>query len=76
MGKVVSEYNLLSYRSRFIAAVSEGLSDTEAGRTFDGEQVFAELLRELRRKNPRKARPRTPRTRVSDLRVARRGRQT
>lgn len=52
------EYDLLSYRSRFIDAVNEGLADTEAGRTYDGEQVVAELLSELRRKKPRKARAR------------------
>jgi len=52
------EYDLLSYQSRFIEAVNEGLADTEAGRTYDGEQVVAELLSELRRKKPRKARTR------------------
>jgi prevent-host-death family protein len=48
------EYDLLSYRSRFIDAVNEGLADTEAGRTYDAEEVFAELLSEIRRKKPRK----------------------
>jgi len=52
------EYDLLSYRSRFVDAVSEGLADVEAGRTYDGEQVVAELMSELGRKKPRKARPR------------------
>jgi prevent-host-death family protein len=48
------EYDLLSYQSRFVEAVNEGLADTEAGRTYDGEQVVAELLSELGRKKPRK----------------------
>jgi antitoxin YefM len=52
------EYDLLSYRSRFVDAVSEGLADAEAGRTYDGEQVVSELLGELGRKKPRKARAR------------------
>ena len=52
------EYDLLSYRSRFVDAVSEGLADAEAGRTVDGEPVVSELLGELARKKPRKARAR------------------
>jgi prevent-host-death family protein len=52
------EYDLLSYRSRFIDAVNEGLADTEAGRTYDAEQVFTELLSELGRKKPRRGRAR------------------
>jgi PHD/YefM family antitoxin component YafN of YafNO toxin-antitoxin module len=52
------EYDLLSYRSRFVEAVSDGLGDAEAGQTFDGEPVVKELLSELGRKKPRKARAR------------------
>jgi prevent-host-death family protein len=50
------EYDLLSYRARFVDAVKEGLADTEAGRTYDSEQVFSELLSDLaprkRRRSP------------------------
>ena len=52
------EYDLLSYRSRFIEAVNEGLADTEAGRTYDADEVFAEVLSELKRKKPRRVRAR------------------
>ncbi|HEX4421032.1 MAG TPA: type II toxin-antitoxin system Phd/YefM family antitoxin [Kofleriaceae bacterium] len=52
------EYDLLSYQSRFVEAVHEGLADVEAGRTHDGEEVIADLLDELRHKKPRKARSR------------------
>jgi len=52
------EYDLLFYRSRFVEAVSEGLADAEAGRTYDGEQVFTELMSELGRKKPRRVRGR------------------
>jgi prevent-host-death family protein len=52
------EYDLLLYRSRFVDAVSDGLADAEAGRTYDGEQVMSELLSELRPKKPRKSRTR------------------
>jgi prevent-host-death family protein len=52
------EYDLLSYRSRFVDAVSDGLADADAGRTYDGEQVVTRLLSELGRKKPRKARAR------------------
>jgi prevent-host-death family protein len=52
------EYDLLSYRSRFVEAVNEGLADAEAGRTYDGEQVITELLGEIGRKKPRRARTR------------------
>ena len=52
------EYDLLSYKSRFIEAVSEGLADIEAGRTYDADQVFAELKNELAGKKHRKARTR------------------
>jgi prevent-host-death family protein len=50
------EYDLLSYRSRFIEAVNEGLADTAAGRTHDAEEVFSELQSELGRKERRGAR--------------------
>jgi prevent-host-death family protein len=52
------EYDLLLYRSRFADAVSDGLADAEAGRTYDGEQVVRELLGELGRNKPRKPRAR------------------
>ncbi len=52
------EYDLLLYRARFVDAVSDGLADAEAGRTYDGEQVVGELLSELRPKKPRKPRTR------------------
>jgi prevent-host-death family protein len=52
------EYDLLSYQSRFIEAVTEGLADVEAGRTYDADQVFAELKSELAGKKQRKARRR------------------
>jgi prevent-host-death family protein len=52
------EYDLLSYKSRFLEAVTEGLADVEAGRTYDADQVFAELKNELAGKKHRKARPR------------------
>jgi prevent-host-death family protein len=52
------EYDLLSYQSRFIDAVNQGLADVEAGRTVDGEDAIGELLGELRRKQPRRPRAR------------------
>jgi len=52
------EYDLLSYQSRFVEAVNEGLSDTEAGRTYDAEEVFTEVLSELGHKKPRRVRAR------------------
>jgi len=52
------EYDLLSYRSRFINAVSEGLADAEAGRTVDGEQAISQLMREILPRKPRRARAR------------------
>src|SRR5262245_15573215 len=52
------EYDLLSYRARFLDAVSEGLADVQAGRTVDGEQAISELLREVAPKKPRRARAR------------------
>jgi len=52
------EYDLLSYKSRFIEAVNEGLADVKAGRTYDADQVFAELENELAGKKRRKARRR------------------
>jgi prevent-host-death family protein len=52
------EYDLLSYRSRFVDAISEGLADTDADRTDDAEQVFTTLLGEMRRKKPHRARSR------------------
>jgi prevent-host-death family protein len=55
------EYDLLSYQSRFIEAVNEGLADVEAGRTVDAEEAFAELIGELESKYPRKRHARAPR---------------
>jgi len=55
------EYDLLSYQSRFIEAVNEGLADVEAGRTVDAEDAFAELIGELETKSPRKRHARAPR---------------
>src|ERR1043165_742783 len=52
------EYDQLSYRARFLEAVSEGLADVEAGRTYDADEVFAELKNELARKKHRKTRTR------------------
>lgn len=52
------EYDLLSYRSRFVEAVNEGMADVQAGRTYDGEQVMSELLTELGLKKPRRSRAR------------------
>jgi len=52
------EYDLLSYRGRFVEAVTDGLADAEAGRTYDTKQVFAELSAELAPKKPRKSRVR------------------
>ena len=52
------EYDLLSYRARFIDSVSAGLADAQAGRTIDGEQAVAELLREITPEKPRRARRR------------------
>src|SRR3954470_19040177 len=46
------EYDLLSYQSRFLEAVNEGLADVEAGRTVDAEDAFAELIGELESKYP------------------------
>lgn len=57
------EYDLLSYQSRFIAAVNEGLADVEAGRTVDAEEVFAELLDELELKQPPQPQKRIARAR-------------
>jgi prevent-host-death family protein len=55
------EYDLLSYQSRFIDAVGEGLADAKAGRTVDGDQAISELIAErgvgVKRK-PRKQRVR------------------
>jgi prevent-host-death family protein len=51
------EYDLLSYRGRFLDAVREGLADVHAGRTVDGEQAVSELLRELTPR-PRRVRAR------------------
>jgi prevent-host-death family protein len=52
------EYDLLSYRARFVDSVSAGLADAQAGRTVDGEQAVAELLREIGPGKPRRARGR------------------
>jgi prevent-host-death family protein len=52
------EYDQLSYRARFLDAVAEGLADVEAGRTYDADEVFAELKNELAGKKRRKARTR------------------
>jgi prevent-host-death family protein len=52
------EYDQLSYRSRFVDAVNEGLADVHAGRVVDGDQAVAELLRELEGKPARKPRRR------------------
>jgi prevent-host-death family protein len=52
------EYDLLSYRARFVEAVSGGLADAQAGRTVDGEHAVSELLREIAPKKPRRARAR------------------
>jgi prevent-host-death family protein len=52
------EYDLLSYRSRFIDAVNEGLADVRAGRVVDGDAAVAELLGELEGKPARKPRRR------------------
>ena len=52
------EYDLLSYRARFVEAVNEGLADTKAGRIHDTEQVFSELLKELAPRKPRRAKAR------------------
>jgi prevent-host-death family protein len=52
------EYDLLSYQSRFLEAVNEGLADTAAGRTYDGEQVVSELMTALPGKRSRKPRAR------------------
>jgi predicted transcriptional regulator len=50
------EYDLLAYRKRFLEAVYEGLADTEAGRTHDGEEVIAELMTDLGPKKSSKSR--------------------
>jgi prevent-host-death family protein len=50
------EYDRLSYQARFIDSVAAGLSDVQAGRTFDGEEAVAELLAELGHKKPRRSR--------------------
>jgi prevent-host-death family protein len=52
------EYDLLSYRSRFVDAVNEGMADVQAGRTYDGEQAVSELLTELGLKKSRRSRTR------------------
>ncbi len=52
------QYDLLSYQSRFVEAVSEGLADAEAGRTVDGEQAINDMLGELVGKKPRRPRAR------------------
>ena len=57
------EYDLLSYRSRFIDAVNEGLADVQAGRTVDGEQAVSELLREIAPRTRGRARARTKKPR-------------
>src|ERR1043165_6039015 len=53
------EYDQLSYRARFLEAVSEGLADVQAGRTVDGEQAVSELLREIAPRTRGRARART-----------------
>ena len=50
------EYDRLTYRSRFIAAVNEGLADTEAGRLHDPDEVFDELQLELAEMKSRRRR--------------------
>jgi prevent-host-death family protein len=52
------EFDRLTSQARVIAAVNEGLSDIEAGRVFDAEEVFDELEAEFARppKSPRKKR--------------------
>lgn len=58
------EYDRLSYQSRFVDAVSAGLADVRAGRTFDGEQAVSELLTELGHKTePGHKKPRRSRAR-------------
>lgn len=52
------EYDRLAYQSRFIDAVAAGLSDVQAGRTYDGEQAVSELMTELGLKKPRRSRAR------------------
>jgi prevent-host-death family protein len=57
------EYDVLTYRARFLEKVARGLADAEAGRTYDGEEVVAELRAELGEvgevgKKPRKSRGR------------------
>lgn len=57
------EYDRLSYQSRFVDAVTAGLADVRAGRTFDGEQAVSELLTELGHKpEPGRKRPRRSRS--------------
>ena len=48
------EYDQLSYQSRFIDSLAAGLSDVQAGRTFDGEEAIAELRADLGFKKRRK----------------------
>src|SRR5215475_9394911 len=38
------EYDLLSYRARFLDSVHAGLADARAGRTVDAEQAFSEVM--------------------------------
>ena len=52
------EYDLLSYQSRFVDAVRDGLADADAGRTLGEDEVFADILGEPGPKRPRKARSR------------------
>jgi prevent-host-death family protein len=52
------EYDRLSYQARFVEAVAAGLSDVEAGRTYDGDEAVAELMTELGGKKPRRSRAR------------------
>ena len=52
------EYDRLVYQSRFVSAINEGLADTEAGRTYDGEQAVSEVMTELGLKKPRRSRAR------------------
>ena len=42
------EFDRLQEHDRFVAAVREGLADSEAGRLIDDEELTAELAAELR----------------------------
>jgi prevent-host-death family protein len=48
------EYDLLSYRARFLDAVAEGLADVQGGRTVDGEQAVSAVMREVAPKKSRR----------------------